>query len=453
MIINTNMASLNTIRQLSINEKATQGSLAKLSSGLRINSAADDAAGLAISEKMRGQISGLNTASQNAQNGINLVSTAEGALNETTSILQRMRELAVQAGNDTNTTSDRQAMQTETNQLISAIDDIGNQTQFNTKNLLNGGAGVTANVTGAAASQISVLGGSADTKVGGSVVMTGFTTATAATATAVTGTAYASANANLGAASSIVVNGVNFSFTTSNTAQDVVNTINNASIGATATYNTTTNKIDLASNQVGSAAKLTIGAETGDFTSATVTAGADATATITSGQSYTASGNNITISKAGDSANGLSFKVSGATGAATLTVSANGGLTMQIGANQGQTMYIGINDMRAAALGVNAIDLTTQAGAASAITSIDNATAAVSSERSNLGAFQNRLEHTINNLGTASQNITSAEANIRDVNMAAEMTNFQKNNILQQAAQAMLAQANQQPQGVLQLLR
>jgi Flagellin and related hook-associated proteins len=138
MIINTNMASLNTLRQLGVNEKSTQSSLAKLSSGLRINSAADDAAGLAISEKMRGQISGLNKASSNAQDGISLVSTAEGSLNETTSILQRMRELAVQGSNDTNTTSDRTAIQTEMNQLTSEINRIGNTTEFNTQKLLKG---------------------------------------------------------------------------------------------------------------------------------------------------------------------------------------------------------------------------------------------------------------------------------------------------------------------------
>ena len=156
MIINTNMASLNTIRQLGINEKATQSSLAKLSSGLRINSAADDAAGLAISEKMRGQISGLNKASSNAQDGISMVSTAEGSLNETTSILQRMRELAVQAGNDTNTTTDRSAMQTEMNQLTSEINRIGNTTEFNTQKLLDGGTQISAN---ASASGKLLIGG------------------------------------------------------------------------------------------------------------------------------------------------------------------------------------------------------------------------------------------------------------------------------------------------------
>jgi len=147
MIINTNMASLNTLRQLGNNEKATRSSLEKLSSGLRINSAADDAAGLAISEKMRGQISGLNKASSNAQDSISLVATAEGSLNETTSILQRMRELAVQGSNDTNTTTDRTAMQTEMNQLTSEINRIGNTTEFNTQKLLNGGSGTTSQIT------------------------------------------------------------------------------------------------------------------------------------------------------------------------------------------------------------------------------------------------------------------------------------------------------------------
>ncbi|TQR17377.1 flagellin Hag [Psychrobacillus vulpis] len=272
MRINHNIAALNTHRQLSFNNANSSKSLEKLSSGLRINRAGDDAAGLAISEKMRGQIRGLDMAAKNSQDGISLIQTAEGALNETHSILQRMRELAVQSANDTNTAEDRTAIQAEVVELTKEIDRIAYTTEFNTQTLLSGG----------------------------------------------------------------------------------------------------------------------------------------------------------------------------------LT-----GLTLQVGANSGQAITFSINAMDSTALiGAAGIDLAQDhATSTAAITTIDGAISLVSAQRANLGAIQNRLEHTINNLGTSSENLTGAESRIRDVDMAKEMMEFTKNNILTQAAQAMLAQANQQPQGVLQLLR
>jgi flagellin len=271
MRINHNLAALNTHRQLTGNNNAATKNIEKLSSGLRVNRAGDDAAGLAISEKMRGQIRGLDMAAKNAQDGISMIQTAEGALNETHSILQRMRELAVQSSNDTNTTADREAMQAEVGTLISEIDRISTQTEFNTKKLLDG----------------------------------------------------------------------------------------------------------------------------------------------------------------------------------TLT-----DINLQVGANSGQSMQFTVSNMGATTLGVNGIDLAADhATSTGAIDTINAAIETVSKERSNLGAIQNRLEHTINNLGTSSENLTAAESRIRDVDMAKEMMAFTKNNILTQASQAMLAQANQQPQGVLQLLR
>ncbi|WP_010631892.1 flagellin [Sporolactobacillus vineae] len=275
MIINHNIAALNTLNQLSKNESATQKSLQKLSSGLRINTAADDAAGLAISEKMKAQINGLDQAKRNSQDGTSLIQTAEGALSETTSILQRMRELAVQAGNTTNTSEDVSQINTELSHLYSEVDRISNVTAFNTQNLLGG----------------SFVG------------------------------------------------------------------------------------------------------------------------------------------------------------------------TLQIGANSGEILNFGISNMSAGSLfsgfaRASIVSLTADNTSASvAISAIDLALNKVSTQRDNLGALQNRLEHTINNLSTSSQNLTDAESRITDVDMASEMANFTKNNILNQAAQAMLAQANQLPQGVLQLLR
>jgi len=270
--INQNVTALNAHRNLTQTDNALSKSLEKLSSGLRINRAADDAAGLAISEKMRGQIKGLAQATRNAQDAISLIQTAEGALNETHSILQRMRQLAVQAANDTNTDDDRAQIQQEIDQLIEELNRIGDTTQFNTKVLLSG-----------------------------------------------------------------------------------------------------------------------------DF--------------------------------------------------------ATSGLVFHIGANKDQSITLTIGDMRASALGVSGLDVTSQTFANSSITLIDEAINTVSTERSKLGAYQNRLEHTIANLGVAQENLTAAESRIRDVDMAAEMMEFTRAQILLQAGTAMLAQANTMPQAVLQLLR
>ncbi|MGF7397319.1 flagellin [Thermoanaerobacterium thermosaccharolyticum] len=261
MVINTNLSAINAWRALETNNTNTQKALQKLSSGYRINSAADDAAGLAISEKMKSQIAGLNMAQRNAQDGISLLQTAEGALNETSSILQRMRELVVQASSDTNTAQDRQNIQKEITQLNSEIDRIANQTEFNTKKLLNG---------------------------------------------------------------------------------------------------------DISST----------------------------------------------------------------------------GLTFQIGANAAQNISITIAKMDSSTLGVNSLDVSistlTSDQISAWLSTIDTAINTVSGQRADLGAVQNRLEHTINNLGTASENLTAANSRIRDVDMAQEMMEFTKDNILNQAATAML---------------
>ncbi len=275
MQIQNNIASMNALRNLSVNNKQMDKSMEKLSSGYRINRAADDAAGLAISEKMRGQIGGLEMASKNAQDGISMIQTAEGALQESHAILQRMRDLSVQAANDTNTSSDRSQLQKEVSQLTSEISRIANQTEFNTKKMLEGSL---------------------------------------------------------------------------------------------------------------------------------------------------ASGNEVTF---------------------------------QIGANSGQNMEVAISTMTADALGsgnLSAVDISTQTGANSAISIIDTALNEVSDQRADLGAVQNRLEHTIKNLDASRENLQAAESAIRDTDMAKEMSDLTKNQILQQAGTAMLAQANQRSQSVLQLL-
>ena len=362
MRINHNIAALNTYRQLNINTTSGSKSLEKLSSGFRINRAGDDAAGLAISEKMRGQIRGLNQAERNSQDAISLIQTAEGALNETHSILQRMRELAVQSASDTNTNDDRAEIQKEIDQLTTEITRISTDTEFNTKKLLDGSFGAKFD---AGTSTLDTVTGVASIGV----------------AAATAGTAYTLAFAADKYTLSATIDGV------------LKNQV-----------------IELANGEAGIL----------DFDKLGVRIGLDGTQT-------------------------------GATGTVITTVDAQP--TFQIGANEDQEVSLGLNDMSAKGFGVEGIDLSSQSTASSAITTIDDALSFVSAERAKLGAMQNRLEHTINNLGTTSENLTASEARVRDVDMAKEMMEFTKNNILQQAATAMLAQANQQPQGVLQLLQ
>ena len=270
MVVQHNLSAMNTNRQMGVVTSALQKSTEKLSSGYKINRAGDDAAGLSISEKMRSQIRGLNKASDNAQDGISLIQVAEGALNETHSILQRMNELATQAANDTNTSTDRTAIKAEIDQLTSEINRIQSTTQFNTQNLLDG-----------------------------------------------------------------------------------------------------------------------------KFT----------------------------------------------------------GKNLQVGSLKGQTIKISISNMNAKTLGVSGLKVDKNSTAGISMSKIQAAIDKVSTQRSNLGALQNRLEHTINNLDTTSENTSAAESRIRDTDMADEMVQYSKNNILSQAGQSMLAQANQQTQGVLSLLQ
>ena len=390
MRINHNIAALNTYRQLTAGTNAASKSMEKLSSGLRINRAGDDAAGLAISEKMRGQIRGLEMASKNAQDGISLIQTAEGALNETHSILQRMRELAVQAANDTNTDADRQELQKEIDQLIQEIDRIGNTTEFNTKKLIDGSkSGVTEQ-----------LGNVKFDNQGDASVFT----AVAAQTPSVLGTPGTEADET-----------VNVKITDYD------------AVGGTYTLTWTTQNGD-----------------TGTIAGIAAAGGAQ-TINTSAGGSYTLTLGALSIDDIGKEA---TF-----TSRASVETYTDNTLSFQIGANSSQTMNVDINDMRAAALHVDDINVSSAASAQASISAINKAIEVVSAQRSKLGAFQNRLEHTINNLGASQENLTAAESRIRDVDMAKEMMEFTKNNILSQAAQAMLAQANQQPQGVLQLLR
>jgi flagellin len=462
MRINHNIAAMNTYNKLTANNAATAKSLEKLSSGLKINRAGDNAAGLAISEKMRAQIRGLDQANTNAQDSVSLIQTAEGGLNETHSILQRMRELAVQSANDTNTSNDRAEIQKELNQLVSEIDRISSSTEFNTKKLLNGDSGNkviyanNTNVSGATVTNDNIVAGTYTVTV-----------STAAEAATTTGNAFADAaiTAGFNGSQSITVNGQSITFTgvagdAAATATNFLAAVNSAGLGIAATGSEA--GITLTTNSLGADQSITIGASdltaamglTADNATDATDTGVNVAGTI-NGLSASGSGTSLT-SVAGDS---IGLKVT-LTNTAAGSAASKGSvqvtknmLTAHIGANENQTMTLNISSMSSVDLSVNAIDLSTQSGAETAITTIQNAIDLVSSERAKLGAYQNRLEHTSNNLSTSSENLSAAESRIRDVDMAKEMMEFQKNSILNQASTAMLAQANQQPQGVLQLLQ
>ena len=420
MRINNNLMAMNTHRQLGINANNGSKSIEKLSSGYRINRAGDDAAGLAISEKMRGQIRGLGQASRNSQDAISLVQTAEGALNETQAILQRMRELAVQSATDTNTTEDRSNLQDELTQLTKEIDRISDSTQFNTKNLLDGTMGSAVNTAVNNISSNNVLRA---------------TNATTAIATTTALTALLDSNGNsLGIAATDTVS---ISYVKNGTTVENTFTAGALTVAALGTTNGAAANTDLA-----------VAMDATTLTQLNVTA-------ATAGFEGAINGLTITIK---DSSGDIKTSATNAVSAfaettAAANVQTDGRATFQIGANTDQNIQLDISNMSSGALGIKDIKIATQSQANVAINVIDSANQKVSAQRSSLGAVQNRLEHTIKNLDTSAENLQASESRIRDVDMAKEMMEFTKNNILQQAAQAMLAQANQAPQGVLQLLR
>ena len=440
MVVQHNMSAMNSNRNLGISVNQLSKSAEKLSSGYRINRAGDDAAGLAISEKMRGQIRGLDRASANAEDGISLIQTAEGALQETQNIIQRMRELAVQAASDTNTDDDREQLQQEITQLTNEVDRIANTSEFNTKKLLDGSqTGATSFNSGKASAEGTFTNGVVSVKLG----QQDGTVAVSALATAVDDV-------------------IRIEFTKDGSAiEGETDGYNIASLnGSSVKYSKDTGEIEI-ENGAYNYAKSVLKTQ--------VSAGAETTSIkfVVSNAANLKAGDVITINLQ----------------KAILTRPARTGadaLRFQIGANGGQEVQVGIASMKAKDLGItqtssikhmqaisaegaattsanganigDALDVTTQASASLAIEAYDNAVQKVSTERAKLGAIQNRLEHTINNLDTSAENLQAAESRFRDVDMASEMTTYSKYNILQQAGQSMLAQANQSAQGVLSLL-
>lgn len=393
MRIYNNVNAVNAQRNLSITNFMLAKSIEKLSSGLRINRAADDAAGLSISEKLRAQIRGVQQATRNAQDGVSMIQTAEGALNEVHSMLQRMRELAVQAANDTLTTEDRQAINTELGNLRNEINAIAQRTTFNGKLLLTG---------------------TLVTERTGGTVDVGFVVS-AGTGTSVTGLDVSQARP-----------GSTFTFTAN--ANQL--TLSDGSVSQTITVSdlSPNSSVTLNFDQLG--IKITISSVGGE-TGANIAAGLN-TQTITTGGTGSA---NFQVGPNASHLYTVAFQDVriGTTGPTPLT-----------------SLNTALNSFNSSLGSTNAAQVLAAQGL---ITAVDGAIGYINEVRSELGAAQNRLEHTIANLGVQNENLVASESRIRDVDMAAEMVNFTRNQILQQAGMAVLAQANAMPQSVLQLLR
>ena len=398
MRIQHNIMAMNAYRNYANNTSALSKNLEKLSSGYKINRAGDDAAGLAISEKMRAQITGLDKAQDNAKDGISLVQTAEGALTEVHDMLNRMYELAEQSANGTfEDATDRTQLQKEVNQLRSEINRISDSANFNGIKLLDG---KMAGYTDATNTAVKVTKGSAGAAMKVEFDLAGFAVGSKVSAD--------------GGMMSVSLGGKSYDVkvTAGMTAKDfgdaLIAAINvDKPKGATAGAFTATN----------ASGRITLTAENN---------GADAGAEAVFGTSFT------TSAKEGV-----------------------GGLVLQIGdtSDSWNQLYVSVKNTNAAAIGIDKLDISTQDGAAAALDTIKSAINYVSDVRGTLGATQNRLDHTINNLSVMQENIQDAESTIRDTDVADEMMAYTKNNILIQSAQAMLAQANQVPQGVLQLLQ
>lgn len=491
MRIQHNIMALNSNRQLGVNNSAVARSLEKLSSGYRINRAGDDAAGLAISEKMRAQIKGLEAASDNSQDAISLVQTAEGGLQEVHSMLNRMTELATKSANGTYTDDvDRKALQDEISALKDEINRIADGTDFNGIKLLDGTMGVG---TSGGADTIAAHGTGLNTAFGvevsgpkgltvqfdtvagggGKSVVAKWNTSGKLTIEVGGGTGDSITQDDIdraiAAASGAPDNAKNLKVTLKDDIGFSNTSAAQTDIGHIDTKDpvqakiVTASGVTITSNKAGNDTRKITLSNTAASTGVAINAGGDITIGLETGKSYTAANLNKMFEEAGlgltasfdGSKTGAQLDAVQATLAGGSGLSAGGGLTLQIGDTNDtyNQLELSIGDMHVNALDLSSVDISTRDGASAAMAKIKTAINTVSTSRGKLGAIQNRLEHTINNLGVTTENITSAESRIRDVDMAKEMMNYTKNSVLVQSAQAMLAQANQQPQSVLQLLQ
>jgi len=473
-MINTNMASLTAQRNLGMNQATLATAMQRLSSGLRINSAKDDAAGLAISERMTSQVNGNNQAARNANDGISLAQTAEGDLAQVGSNLQRMRELSVQSANASNSASDRTSLQNELDQLRQEIDRVSANSSFNGVKLLDGtfsaqtfqvGANNTANdritVSSIASAKASALGGSFSSTIAGQVITTG----TASTGSNITinganviasvtdgvSTANATSSAKAMATAVNASSGVGVTATATNVqagsftaAAGATGTI---TINGVSTAGITTTNAQSDTALVAAAINLISGA-TGVI--ATDTGGA-AGVTLTA-----ADGRNIALSFGTLTATQTGVHAAGAALGGTVTLSSSGNTGIAV-TGAAATSLIGAATASATATAtgtaISVIDISSVTGAQTALNSIDSAISTVNSSRASLGAYQNRFSSVVASLNTTAENLTAARSRVQDADFAQETANLSRSQILQQAGTAMVAQANQLPQGVLALLR
>lgn len=467
MRINHNIPALRALHQLDKSNGRLDKTLEKLSSGLRINHAADDAAGLAISQKMDTQVRGLGQANRNAMDGISLIQTAEGALNEVHSMLQRIRELAVQVSNGTYDASDRKAVQDEVSQLLNEVERISNDIEFNEMKLLNGDLDRRAFSTNEAIADIISM---SDTVDAGTYAITGVVPATqslfvgaAIPALPAPGTFNGGVITQGG---TININGEQVVIDVGDTSDEVFAKIRD--LCSTVDVNVTAapmplvngSVLTLTNNQYGSKSIAITGTTLlldalGFSAPTTNTTGIDASATVGAGfpAGTTVSGSGKDLIFRSNNAFELKLATGSTPGNVTMNILATGPLDLQIGANEGQFMEIRIQNLSPSALGITKMNLSTADGAQEAIGIVDDAIEKISSVRSKLGAYQNRLEHTVANLEAASENMTASLSRILDADMAYEMAQFTQQNIIQQAGTSMLAQANQRPQSLLQLLQ
>ncbi len=481
-IINTNLNSLTAQRNLTTNQASLSTAIQRLSSGLRINSAKDDAAGLAISERFTSQIRGLAQASRNANDGISLAQTGEGALASSSTILQRVRELAVQSANATNSASDRKALQAETGQLLAELDRISTSTQFNGQNILDGSlssavfqVGANANQTitattsnfrtnvyGAQLAQTTAsVVANGGTSIAGTVVIAGISTATAtlvAADTAATAAAKVNAVADQTGVTASAKTKANLIFTLAGAATFTVtgdsSTASNLSFNVSALTAAGLSEAVKAFNDVSSSTGISAALNsTSDGLILTNASGSDITVTSAATSVATATLGAFDAIATSTSTTGDVYVTGVAVDAAGVT--SKGSLEFQSdkGYSLSGTSTLVTAGFSSTLNAVSAIDISTVDGATKALKITDAALAAVSGQRASFGALQSRFDTTVSNLAITGENASASRSRIQDADFASETANLSRSQILQQAGTAMVAQANQLPQGVLALLR
>lgn len=454
MRVNCNISSIIANNNLAVSQSNLNKALERLSSGLKINSAEDDAAGMAISNKLHTQLRGLEQADKNSSDGISVVQTAESALSEVESILQRINELAVQAANGTYSLLDRQAIQSEVDQLTDEIDRISSSTEFNTMPLLDGTLSRrcysdTDNVSMYYISS-AVDAGDYSIKV----------TADATQATADISFNFAAINGS----GTIEINGASMTVEPGDTESTIMSKFTELCDSANLNYDKTTGEISTYEYGITQKIECKVSEDiAGVLTITNVHSGTDAQISLESGFKNTAaittSGRYATIKDFGgfemtiELGENLVEKNGNAPVTVTQKVTSMGTMTVQLGANEGQVLEVDIPTVNTHTLGLDNINVCTEKGASETISKVASAINRVSSVRSTLGAYQNRLESVVSHLASYKQDMTSAVSSIEDADMAEEMTEYTQQNVITQAATSMLAQANERPQSVLQLLQ